>query len=72
MMRGYLAYCPDEEPRIFRMLDLVSRGALLARPRRKMFPAVIVERRMEMGTYFGSVRFTSSSTVLTTSMLPRR
>ena len=27
MMRRYLAYCPDEEPRIFRMLDLISRGA---------------------------------------------
>ena len=27
MMRGYLAYCPEEEPRIFRMLDLISRGA---------------------------------------------
>ena len=27
MMRRYLAYCPDEEPRIFRMLDLNSRGA---------------------------------------------
>ena len=27
MMRRYLAYCPDEEPRTFRMLDLISRGA---------------------------------------------
>ena len=27
MMRRYLAYCPDEEPRVFRMLDLISRGA---------------------------------------------
>ena len=27
MMRRYLVYCPDEEPRIFRMLDLISRGA---------------------------------------------
>ena len=27
MMRRFLAYCPDEEPRIFRMLDLISRGA---------------------------------------------
>ena len=27
MMRRYLAYCLDEEPRIFRMLDLISRGA---------------------------------------------
>ena len=27
MMRRYLAYCPEEEPRIFRMLDLISRGA---------------------------------------------
>ena len=27
MMRRYLAYCPDEEPRIFRMLDLISSGA---------------------------------------------
>ena len=27
MMRRYLAYCPDEEPRIFRMLDLISRRA---------------------------------------------
>ena len=26
MMRRYLAYCPEEEPRIFRMLDLISRG----------------------------------------------
>ena len=26
-MRRFLAYCPDEEPRIFRMLDLISRGA---------------------------------------------
>ena len=25
MMRRYLAYCPSEEPRIFRMLDLISR-----------------------------------------------
>ena len=28
MMRRYSAYCPEEEPRIFRMLDLISRGAL--------------------------------------------
>ena len=27
MMRQYLAYCPDEEPRIFRMHDLISRVA---------------------------------------------
>ena len=27
VMRRYLAYCPEEEPRIFRMLDLISRGA---------------------------------------------
>ena len=27
MMRGYLAENPEEEPRIFRMLDLISRGA---------------------------------------------
>ena len=27
MMRKYLAYCPEEEPRIFRMLDLISRGS---------------------------------------------
>ena len=27
MMRRYLAYCPEEELRIFRMLDLISRGA---------------------------------------------
>ena len=27
MMRRYLAYCPEEEPRISRMLDLISRGA---------------------------------------------
>ena len=27
MMRWYLAYCPEEEPRILRMLDLISRGA---------------------------------------------
>ena len=27
MMRRYLAYCPDEEPGIFRMLDLISREA---------------------------------------------
>ena len=26
-MRRYLAHCPDEEPTIFRMLDLISRGA---------------------------------------------
>ena len=26
-MRRYLACCPEEEPRIFRMLDLISRGA---------------------------------------------
>ena len=26
MMRRYLAYCPEEEPRNFRMLDLLSRG----------------------------------------------
>ena len=26
MMRRYLFYCPEEEPRILRMLDLVSRG----------------------------------------------
>ena len=26
-MRRYLAYCPEEEPRIFRMLDFISRGA---------------------------------------------
>ena len=24
-MCRYLAYCPEEEPRIFRMLDLISR-----------------------------------------------
>ena len=27
MMRRYLAYCPEEEPRVFRMLDLIFRGA---------------------------------------------
>ena len=27
MMRRYLTHCPEEEPRIFRMLDLISRGA---------------------------------------------
>ena len=27
MMRRFLAYCPEEEPRIFRMLDLICRGA---------------------------------------------
>ena len=27
MMRRYLAYCPDEEPKIFRMLDFISRRA---------------------------------------------
>ena len=27
MMRRFLAYCPEEEPRIFRMLDLISRRA---------------------------------------------
>ena len=27
MMRRYLGYCPEEEPRIFRMLDLISGGA---------------------------------------------
>ena len=26
-MRRYGSYCPEEEPRIFRMLDLISRGA---------------------------------------------
>ena len=26
-MRRYLAHCPDEEPWIFRMLDLISQGA---------------------------------------------
>ena len=26
MMRLYLAYCPEEEPGIFRMLDLIPRG----------------------------------------------
>ena len=26
MMRRFLAYCPEEEPRIFRMLDLISSG----------------------------------------------
>ena len=27
MMRRFLAYCPEEEPRIFRVLGLISRGA---------------------------------------------
>ena len=27
LMRRYLSYCPEEEPRIFRMPDLISRGA---------------------------------------------
>ena len=27
MMRRYLACCPEEEPRIFRVFDLISRGA---------------------------------------------
>ena len=27
MMRRYLAYCPEEEPRIFRMLDFISRDS---------------------------------------------
>ena len=27
MMRGHSACCPEEEPRIFRMVDLISRGA---------------------------------------------
>ena len=27
VVRRYLSYCPEEEPRIFRMLDLISRGA---------------------------------------------
>ena len=27
IMRRCLAYCPDEEPRIYRMLDFISRGA---------------------------------------------
>ena len=27
MIRRYLAHCPEEEPRIFRMLDFISRGA---------------------------------------------
>ena len=26
MMRRFLAYCPEEEPRIFRLLDLISWG----------------------------------------------
>ena len=29
MMRRYLAYCPEEEPRIFRMLDLISRSSVM-------------------------------------------
>ena len=32
VMRRYLAYCPDEEMRIFRMLDLICRGALAMDP----------------------------------------
>ena len=32
MMRRFLAYCPEEEPRIFRMLDLISRCAQGHRP----------------------------------------
>ena len=27
MMRRFLAYCPEEEPRIFRMLDFITRKA---------------------------------------------
>ena len=27
VVRRYLAYCPDEEPRIYRMIDCISRGA---------------------------------------------
>ena len=27
MIRQYLAYCPGEEPKIFRSLDLISRGS---------------------------------------------
>ena len=27
MMRRYIPYCSEEEPRIFRMLDLISRSA---------------------------------------------
>ena len=33
MMRRYLAYCPEEEPRIFRMLDLISRESSGSRSR---------------------------------------
>ena len=33
MMRRYLAYCPEEEPRIFRMLDLISRECSGSRSR---------------------------------------
>ena len=32
MMRRYLAYCPEEEPGIFRMLDLISGGAQVMVP----------------------------------------
>ena len=31
-MRRYLAYCPEEEPRIFRMLEFISRGARVHGP----------------------------------------
>ena len=36
-MRRYLAYCPDEESRIFRMLDLISRGAQVHGPVHLLF-----------------------------------
>ena len=29
LLRRYIAYCPDEEPSIFRMLDFISKGSLL-------------------------------------------
>ena len=32
MVRRYLAYCPEEEPKIFRMLDLISREGPWSRP----------------------------------------
>ena len=37
--------------------------SFLARPRRKMFPAVFEERRMEMGIHFGSALFSPSCTL---------
>ena len=42
MMRRYLACCPEEEPRIFRMLDLISRGAQGHGPVSKVLLAMVM------------------------------